>query len=629
MTTDPADLIHVLLVETDPAAVQLARNSFELAGLRARLTVVGSSDAAVEAIRRDPPNAVIARMDVSATAVLEKIRKGDLKQQIPVIVLASSDSDETPITAGAIGADYVFDEPADESGYLGIISAIKFYCAAATPSSSAAPEPSKGTRPHRISGVDLMALPIEPAEAYLLSVLDGALDVEEIGNLLGTDGAQTRGMLRRLVGLGAIRWQPVHPSLHRSVAPPSAPPDVPTAEPQPPTHDVPPKVGETRFSAERKRLVDEAFAMLEGSDHYELLGVPHGASKAEIRESYFLLAKTFHTDTLFGVDLGPHRQKMDRVFQAVTEAYGVLSRGAQRRAYDAYLDAMHETQPLDARVSSRPAARRADIEEEPTGAPVPTPAPLATPAPAATATPRPKDLEHDTQRRKQLANVLTKRLDTITGSARPRRDVQPPSSPIPMQNPTAADRESVVRSLAKTLELVSHTTGGRDRANRLIDEARSAEAQGNLTSAASAMRLAHQWRPRDESLRREAERLQAAAVAEKVLVYEKRARYAEEHKLWSDAALSWSRVADGIPDAPEPAKKAAKMLLEAGGDIHAAVRYARRASKQEPGRASTQRLLAQVYIAAGKPLSAKTALEAALVIEPGNTQARELLHELG
>ena len=96
----------------------------------------------------------------------------------------------------------------------------------------------------------------------------------------------------------------------------------------------------------------------------------------------------------------------------------------------------------------------------------------------------------------------------------------------------------------------------------------------------------------------------------------------------AEGALSWSKVADARADDHEPARKTAQMLLQANGDAHEAVRYARRASTQAPKDADTQCLLAETYIAAGSPASAKTALKAALALDSDHVTAKALLKQL-
>ncbi len=60
-------------------------------------------------------------------------------------------------------------------------------------------------------------------------------------------------------------------------------------------------------------------------DHYFVLGITADASQADIKEAYRRLAKEFHPD---------HYKGNDQPFQAIQEAYSVLSDPDLRRRHD-------------------------------------------------------------------------------------------------------------------------------------------------------------------------------------------------------------------------------------------------------------------------------------------------------
>jgi len=60
-------------------------------------------------------------------------------------------------------------------------------------------------------------------------------------------------------------------------------------------------------------------------DHYFVLGIPADASQADIKGAYRRLAKEFHPD---------HYKGNDQPFQAIQEAYTVLSDPDLRRRHD-------------------------------------------------------------------------------------------------------------------------------------------------------------------------------------------------------------------------------------------------------------------------------------------------------
>ena len=66
------------------------------------------------------------------------------------------------------------------------------------------------------------------------------------------------------------------------------------------------------------------------STHYETLGIDRGASEAEIRSAFRKLATDSHPDKFDGQE----RVAAEKRFQAVTEAFNVLSRPDSREKYD-------------------------------------------------------------------------------------------------------------------------------------------------------------------------------------------------------------------------------------------------------------------------------------------------------
>ncbi|KAL5498066.1 hypothetical protein ACEPAH_2997 [Sanghuangporus vaninii] len=99
-----------------------------------------------------------------------------------------------------------------------------------------------------------------------------------------------------------------------------------------------------------------------GETHYDTLGIPHGASRMEIKAAYFRLSKRYHPDVRRSVRLSTESnalevregtegvqeerekeadKKATERFHEVSAAYKVLSDDRQRRAYDRSIASSH------------------------------------------------------------------------------------------------------------------------------------------------------------------------------------------------------------------------------------------------------------------------------------------------
>ncbi|MDO5126844.1 MAG: DnaJ domain-containing protein, partial [Eubacteriales bacterium] len=76
--------------------------------------------------------------------------------------------------------------------------------------------------------------------------------------------------------------------------------------------------------------------MADKRDYYEVLGVTKGATDAEIKKAYRVVAKKYHPDT------NPGDAEAEEKFKEAAEAYAVLSDPEKKAKYDQFGHAAFE-----------------------------------------------------------------------------------------------------------------------------------------------------------------------------------------------------------------------------------------------------------------------------------------------
>jgi tetratricopeptide (TPR) repeat protein len=89
----------------------------------------------------------------------------------------------------------------------------------------------------------------------------------------------------------------------------------------------------------RRQLITNAHDAMATKNHFEFLGVPRGATEAQVKEAYFRLARPLHPDSNRDPGLDDLQAKRESAFHRLSQAYETL-RDPQRRArYESDLDA--------------------------------------------------------------------------------------------------------------------------------------------------------------------------------------------------------------------------------------------------------------------------------------------------
>jgi tetratricopeptide (TPR) repeat protein len=231
--------------------------------------------------------------------------------------------------------------------------------------------------------------------------------------------------------------------------------------------------------------------------------------------------------------------------------------------------------------------------------------------------------EYDRMQRKR--ELLERKLGGRSKMRSPKR--QPVRS---MPAPTArVGRKTALRDLTRSLKETAVVTGGVDRADRHIENARIAEAQGDLAAAANALRMAIALDSNRGDVKEQYQRVNSHLRVQLLDIHKEQARYEEDNNMWAAASISWAKVADAAPDDPVAPRRAAKAILAAGGDLRKARDFAYRSLEVAPDALDTRLLLARIYIEAGMDASAAKELDEAAKLDPGHEMVKNLRKQLG
>lgn len=83
----------------------------------------------------------------------------------------------------------------------------------------------------------------------------------------------------------------------------------------------------------RKKEILALEEKLSSPNHYEILGVPAGASTEEVTAAFREASKKFHPDRYFGKQLGSYKSRLEKIFRRLVEAHGVLTDLSKRQVW--------------------------------------------------------------------------------------------------------------------------------------------------------------------------------------------------------------------------------------------------------------------------------------------------------
>jgi len=500
-------------------------------------------------------------------------------------------------------------------------------------------------------------LPIGPAQAFVLSRVDGTCTELEIADEAGIEPQVVVATLEELVRLGAVRFdQPASAEPQRalraqprSFGAPRIGPIIEAGDGAKAQHPAaalydPRDLNEAvDLELERKRVILETFHRLDTTTHYQLLRVEPGADKRAVKNAYFEIVNVFHPDRYFGKKLGSFKPKLERIFARLTEAHDTLTRSGPRTEYDAYLASLAQTRKFDQAdesVAVQVQAIQRQIEEEAQAAvnapplpvsskpsaPAPAPAPERSQSPQPTSVARPRlqsllPAADPEARKRALARKLGGRSMSGNFAA-----MTPPPSPPPTSQRTEA-RERAMEDLKRLYE--QRVTQARvERAERFLSNARVSLASKDPISAANALRIAASLVPDNPAI--SARVVEAQTQAESLLSghYLAQAQYEEREGRMPEAARSYARATLGSPDARTFERAAYCALMAEGGDLRLAGEHARRAVALAPDDAQARVTLARIYVTAGMKQSGLAEFERAATLAPNDDTIRDWIRRL-
>ncbi len=321
--------------------------------------------------------------------------------------------------------------------------------------------------------------------------------------------------------------------------------------------------------ADQIAAIEDVYAGIEDKSFYEVLLLPRHAELRAVKRAYYRLSKEYHPDKFYRKNIGPYKEKLEVIFNKVTEAYRTLSDDEARKDYDA----------LVLGKSGRDVASSSE----------------------ATAT---VDFVPAALRKKQGAAGPK---PSSGGSAKAKKKAPPP---VFIQN--------LQKQLASRIA----------KARKHMDEGEKALAQGRHGDAASNFQLAMTLDPRNtkaKALFTKSRTAHRNGKAEELYRRAQEALLSEDHKR---AAQLLQESVDCKPTRGKYYSEFAKLINEHTLQQRVALEHMKKAVEVEPRNVSYTMELAAAYVDLGMPTNAVRAYERVLRLEPKNSVAAKALKRL-
>jgi curved DNA-binding protein CbpA len=188
-------------------------------------------------------------------------------------------------------------------------------------------------------------LPLTPQEAYVLSRIDGLLDLDSLLSIAASSRASSAKTIYALLSCGLVEWKTDSSGKRESVGT-VATLNVEVSNEPPPS---------TPGHAE---LVRSTWRRIDWLSSYDLLGVARDASEDDVRRAYLEKSRLFHPDLRHRPDLAGLEKELTAVFERLKVAHDTLLDPAARAEYDRAVDQPVAAVFAEERKEADPEARR-------------------------------------------------------------------------------------------------------------------------------------------------------------------------------------------------------------------------------------------------------------------------------
>ncbi len=169
-------------------------------------------------------------------------------------------------------------------------------------------------------------LPLTPQEAYLLSRIDGSLDLDSLLKIGGASRGATAKTLYALLSCGIVEWR-------TEGSPPASVEHVAGVD----RLNIEVAAEASKRAPGHAELVKNTYRRIDWLTHYELLGIKPDSTGDQIQQAYFERSRLFHPDLRHREDLTQFAKELAAVFDRLKKAHETLSDSQKRTEYDASL----------------------------------------------------------------------------------------------------------------------------------------------------------------------------------------------------------------------------------------------------------------------------------------------------